>query len=230
VDIRIPEELRTKIPRLGEASEQDDPILWLKFTCEQAGWTWYIIEMQPQGQDAIFYGYRIGWDEELTYFNQSDLELSSAQWGFPIVQDKAFTRAACQRCLPRSVETASFRSASSWPRLAPAPRSTQQGRTRQHSCAGTGAVIGAMLMSTIEQKTSFHSFTAFGCSRLIRSRTAPASGLSQRPTGRQRPFYCRVNIRHATRCRHRLVQDNPCQPFSWSATEFYNPFVSILKG
>jgi hypothetical protein len=91
VDIRIPEELRTKIPRLGEASEQDDPILWLKFTCEQAGWTWYIIEMQPQGQDAIFYGYRIGWDEELTYFNQSDLELSSAQWGFPIVQDKAFT-------------------------------------------------------------------------------------------------------------------------------------------
>jgi hypothetical protein len=47
--------------------------------------------MQPQGQGAIFYGYRGGWDEELTYFNQSDLELSSAQWGFPIVQDEAFT-------------------------------------------------------------------------------------------------------------------------------------------
>jgi hypothetical protein len=90
VDIRIPEELRAQIPQLGEASEQEDPMVWLKLTCEQAGWTWYIIEMQPQGQDAIFYGYRVGWDEELTYFNQSDLELSSAQWGFPIVQDEGF--------------------------------------------------------------------------------------------------------------------------------------------
>jgi hypothetical protein len=90
VDIHIPEELRAKIPLLGEASEQDDPMLWLKLTCEPAGWTWYIIEMEPLGQDAIFYGYCIGWDEELTYFNQSDLELSSAEWGFPIAQDGAF--------------------------------------------------------------------------------------------------------------------------------------------
>ena len=90
MDIRIPLELRAKIPQLGEA-EQPDPMIWLKLTCEQAGWTWYIIEMQPVHLDAIFYGYRVGWDEELTHFNQSDLELSSAQWGFPIVQDEAFT-------------------------------------------------------------------------------------------------------------------------------------------
>jgi hypothetical protein len=89
VDIRIPLELRAKIPQLGEA-EQPDPMVWLKLTCEQAGWTWYIIEMQPVHQDAIFYGYRVGWDEEVTYFNQSDLELGSAQWGFPIVQEEAF--------------------------------------------------------------------------------------------------------------------------------------------
>jgi len=90
VDIRIPLELRANIPQLGEA-DQVDPMVWLKLMCEQAGWTWYIIEMQPVGLDAIFYGYRVGWDEELTYFNQSDLELSSAQWGFPIVQDEVFT-------------------------------------------------------------------------------------------------------------------------------------------
>lgn len=90
MDIHIPEELRANIPQLGEASGEPDPMVWLKLTCEQAGWTWYIIEMQPLVQDAIFYGYRVGWDEALTYFNQSDLELSSAQWGFPIVQDEAF--------------------------------------------------------------------------------------------------------------------------------------------
>jgi hypothetical protein len=90
MDIRIPDELRAKIPQLGEASEQVNPVLWVKLTCEQAGWTWYVIEMQPQHLDAIFYGYKVGWDEELTHFNQSDLELSSAQWGFPIVRDEAF--------------------------------------------------------------------------------------------------------------------------------------------
>ena len=87
MDIRIPLELRAKIPQLGEA-EQPDPMVWLKLECPQAGWTWYVIEMQPLHQDAIFYGYRVGWEEELTHFNQSDLELSSAQWGFPIVQDE----------------------------------------------------------------------------------------------------------------------------------------------
>ena len=91
MDLPIAVELRAQIPQLGEASGVPGPMVWLRLTCEQAGWTWYIIEMQPQGQDAIFYGYRVGWDEELTYFNQSDLELSSAQWGFPIVQDEAFT-------------------------------------------------------------------------------------------------------------------------------------------
>src|SRR5512138_1483323 len=90
MDIRIPIELRAQIPQLGEASEQGDPMVWLKLTCEQAGWTWYIIGMQPLQQDAIFYGYRVGWDEELTHFNQSDPGQLSAQWGFPLVQDEAF--------------------------------------------------------------------------------------------------------------------------------------------
>jgi hypothetical protein len=65
-------------------------MVWVKFTCEEAGWSWYIIEMQPLQQDAIFYGYIIGWDEELTHFNQSDLELQSAERDYPIVQDKGF--------------------------------------------------------------------------------------------------------------------------------------------
>jgi Protein of unknown function (DUF2958) len=91
VDICIPEELRAKIPQLGEASKLRDPMVWVKLTYEEAGWTWYIIEMQPQEQDAIFYGYMVGWDEVVTYFNQSDLELQSAQWGHPIVRDSLFS-------------------------------------------------------------------------------------------------------------------------------------------
>ncbi|HEY3231812.1 MAG TPA: hypothetical protein VGJ87_21460 [Roseiflexaceae bacterium] len=86
----IPLELRAKIPQLGEASEQEDPMVWVKLTCEPAGWTWYIIAADWLSTDAIFYGYVVGWDEELTHFNQSDLELQSAQWDYPIVWDEGF--------------------------------------------------------------------------------------------------------------------------------------------
>jgi hypothetical protein len=94
VDIRIPEELRAKIPQLGEAPKLKEPMVWVKLTCEEAGWTWYIIEMQELATDAIFYVYAVGWDEQLAYINRSDLELLSAEWGFPIVLDSAFV--ACE--------------------------------------------------------------------------------------------------------------------------------------
>jgi hypothetical protein len=87
----FPKELGKKIPRLGEAFEQEDPMVWVKLTCEQVGWTWYIIERDELDTDTIYYVYAVGWDEELTYINRSDLELRSAEWGFPIVRDETFT-------------------------------------------------------------------------------------------------------------------------------------------
>src|SRR3954464_6276159 len=87
----IPDELGKRIPRLGEASEPENPMVWAKLTCEGAGWTWYIIERDELETDAIYYVYAVGWDEELTYINRSDLELKSAEWGFPIIRDETFT-------------------------------------------------------------------------------------------------------------------------------------------
>jgi hypothetical protein len=87
----IPQELRTKIPQLGEASEQDDPLVWVKLWSEGLGTTWYIIEAQWLPTDAIFYGYVVGWDDELTYLNRSDLEFLSAKEGVPIDYDPTFT-------------------------------------------------------------------------------------------------------------------------------------------
>jgi len=91
MDICIPQELRKNIPQLGEASEQSDPIVWIKLSAAALGTTWYVIEAQWLATDAIFYGYVVGWDEELTYFNRSDLELLSAQEGAPIENDSSFT-------------------------------------------------------------------------------------------------------------------------------------------
>ena len=36
VEIRIPQELRDFGPQLGETSEQEDPMVWVKLTCEEA--------------------------------------------------------------------------------------------------------------------------------------------------------------------------------------------------
>ena len=86
---RIPEELRKKIPHVGEA-EQPDPMVWAKLSAEALGTTWYIIEAQWLEPDAIFYGYVVGWDEELTYFNRSELEFLSAKEAVAIAYDPTF--------------------------------------------------------------------------------------------------------------------------------------------
>jgi Protein of unknown function (DUF2958) len=86
----IPEDLRAKIPQLGEASAQEDPMVWAKLIAPVVGWTWYIIEMQPVPPDAIFYGYAMGWDETLEYFNLSELEQIAAVEGVTLACDPTF--------------------------------------------------------------------------------------------------------------------------------------------
>src|SRR4051794_20101399 len=90
MDIRIPEELRTKIPHIG-AAEQPDPMVWVKLSAEAFGTTWYVIEAQWLETDTIFYGYVVGWDEELTYFNRSELAFLNAKEAVTIAYDASFT-------------------------------------------------------------------------------------------------------------------------------------------
>jgi hypothetical protein len=101
VDIRIPEELRKHIPQLGEVSKQEDPMVWVRLTCEPAGWTWYVIEMQPLHMDTIFYGYAVGWDETLEYFNQSELEQIAALQDSTLASDATFAPCRLSEVLKR---------------------------------------------------------------------------------------------------------------------------------
>jgi hypothetical protein len=66
-------------------------MVWVKLLCKAAGWTWYVIEVQELHTDAIFYVYAVGWDDELTYINRSDMELLAAQAGTHVEHDPAFT-------------------------------------------------------------------------------------------------------------------------------------------
>lgn len=46
MNLRIPETLRNVVPQIGPALAKFDPMVWLKLTCEEAGWAWYIIAVE----------------------------------------------------------------------------------------------------------------------------------------------------------------------------------------
>jgi hypothetical protein len=76
----IPEDLRAKIPQLEEASAESDPMVWVKLSVPEAGWSTYVIAMSYpvrsvwRGDDIAFYGWVPFWDEELKHFTLADLE------------------------------------------------------------------------------------------------------------------------------------------------------------
>ena len=76
----IPEELRAQIPQLGGTEGEPDPMVWVKLSCEAAGWTGYVIELSRhvaslwRDDDIVYFGWVVFWDEALKYFTQSDLE------------------------------------------------------------------------------------------------------------------------------------------------------------
>jgi hypothetical protein len=86
----LPTELRQQIPQLGTTTGEMDPMVWAKLVNPVSGWRWYLIEMQQLDTDAICLGYLVGWDEQLTYFNLSDLDLHAAEVGEPNQRDEAF--------------------------------------------------------------------------------------------------------------------------------------------
>jgi hypothetical protein len=66
-------------------------MVWSKLTNPISGWSWYLLELEVVGADAICRVYAVGWDEQLTYFNQSDFDLHAAEVGAPNELDTTFT-------------------------------------------------------------------------------------------------------------------------------------------
>jgi hypothetical protein len=87
----LPQELLGQIPRLGETLTEGDPMVWARLFNPLSGWSWYLIELEPLATDAICCVYEVGWDEKMTYFNLSDLDLHAAEVGEPNQRDTSFT-------------------------------------------------------------------------------------------------------------------------------------------
>ena len=86
----LTEELRASLPPLYAQEGNRNPIVHAKFFTPDSNWTWFITEGGPEGDDFIFFGYVIGFEEEWGYSALSELESVRGPLGLPIERDLYF--------------------------------------------------------------------------------------------------------------------------------------------
>ena len=78
--------IQKSLPKLYSQENVKNPMVKVKFFCPWNQWTWYGIEYD--GKD-IFFGYVIGFENELGYFSLEELK-SVKQFGLGIERDLYF--------------------------------------------------------------------------------------------------------------------------------------------
>lgn len=94
----LTEELRMALPKLREQEGSADPTVFAKFFFPASGWTWFVTEGQPEGDDFTFFGYVIGFEAEWGYFVLSELEGVNIK-GLMIERDRYFEPGKLSACL-----------------------------------------------------------------------------------------------------------------------------------
>lgn len=84
----ITDEIRAITPRIEETSSMSDPLLTAKFFDPCGSWTWYLMELDTDGNFA--YGYIEGLFNECGYFLISELESIQRPYGLTIERDLYF--------------------------------------------------------------------------------------------------------------------------------------------
>jgi hypothetical protein len=82
------EELRAQLPPLYSQEHEPDPLMLCKFFTPDSNWTWYTCEFD--GED-VFFGYVVGFEQELGYFLLSELTHARGPLGLPIERDIHFS-------------------------------------------------------------------------------------------------------------------------------------------
>lgn len=87
----LTDELRAQLPALYAQENEKDAMVHIKFFTPWTGWTWYVTEGSPEGDDFIFFGYVIGQESEWGYFSLNELESINGPFGLKIERDLHFT-------------------------------------------------------------------------------------------------------------------------------------------
>jgi Protein of unknown function (DUF2958) len=83
----LTQELRQQLPPLYSQEAVADPLVICKFFTPDAQWTWYALEFD--GED-VFFGWVVGFEQELGYFRLSELESVRGPLGLQIERDVYF--------------------------------------------------------------------------------------------------------------------------------------------
>lgn len=86
----LTQELRRSLPPLYSQEHNKDPTVYIKFFTPDAGWTWWVTEGSPDGDDFRFFGFVHGLEYEWGYFMLSELEAARGRLGLPIERDLYF--------------------------------------------------------------------------------------------------------------------------------------------
>lgn len=78
------------LPNLYTTEDIKDPICHIKLFTPDSNWTWYIIEISKEDNNTCF-GYVIGHETELGYFNLSEIEVIKGSLGLIVERDTSFS-------------------------------------------------------------------------------------------------------------------------------------------
>ena len=85
----IPQTMLEAIPNLYDTENVKDPICHIKLFTPDSNWTWYIIEISQDDKNTCF-GYVVGHESELGYFNLSEIEEVRGALVFAVERDTNF--------------------------------------------------------------------------------------------------------------------------------------------
>lgn len=91
----LTQEIRNRLPKLGETDNQEDPIVQVKFFCPWNHWTWLAYEFD--GED-IFFGFVKGDYDEFGTFALSEMESVRGPIKLGIERDINFTPKPLSQC------------------------------------------------------------------------------------------------------------------------------------
>jgi len=79
-----------QLPALYATEDDKDPLCQIKLFTPDSNWTWFIIEIDDKERVTCF-GYVVGLESELGYFNLDELESIRGPLGLKIERDTGFT-------------------------------------------------------------------------------------------------------------------------------------------
>ena len=85
----LPSEIRALLPNLYAQSSVEDPIAYVKLFSPYANWTWFILEIDQEGDEC--FGFVIGFESEFGYFSLSELAAQGDSFWTTVERDLLFT-------------------------------------------------------------------------------------------------------------------------------------------